>query len=158
MRGELVYVGGGEKRDYGGVDVQGKIVLVNALPLPDGVKHASDAGAIGAVFSSYSDHIQELTVSPIWGTPTHRNQHELPKIPSVHVSKSDGEALRSTGSGKVSVTLETEVDTGWKTLRLPVATIASEKDRDGYALAGNEPLVLWIAVKRLARPVGATAG
>ncbi len=138
VRGELIYVGDGEKRDYDGVDVQGKIVLLNALPLPDGVKHASDACAIGAVFMSYSDHIQELTVSPIWGTPTHRNHHELPKIPSVHVSKSDGEALReAVGSGKVSVSLETEVETGWKTLRLPVATIASEKDRDGYVLVGG---------------------
>ncbi len=138
VRGELIYAGGGEKRDYDNLDVRGKIVLLNALPLPDGVKHAGDAGALGAVFMSYSDHIQELTVSPIWGTPNHKNYQELPKISSVHVSKSDGEALReAVGSGRVSLSLETEVDTGWKTLRLPVATIASERDRDGYVLVGG---------------------
>jgi hypothetical protein len=138
VRGDLIYVGEGEQRDYQNVDVRGKIVLVNALPLPDGVKHAGDAGAIGAVFMSYSEYIQELTVSPIWGTPTHRNHHELPRIPSVHLSKSDGEALReAVGSRTVTVLLETEVQTGWKPLRLPVATIGSEKDRDGYVLVGG---------------------
>ncbi len=138
VRGELVYVADGEKKAYEGVDVRGKVVLVNALPLPDGVKHASDAGAIGAVFMSYSEHIQELTVSPIWGTPNHRNYAELPKIPSVHLSKADGEALReAVGSGTVAVAIETEVDSGWKTLRLPVATIQSERDREGYVLVGG---------------------
>jgi Iap family predicted aminopeptidase len=138
VRGDLVYVEGGEKKAYEGIDVRGKVVLVNALPLPDGVKHASDAGAVGAVFTSYSEHIQELTVSPIWGTPNHRNHDELPKIPSVHLSKADGEALReAVGSGTVAVSIETEVDTGWKTLRLPIATIESEKDREGYVLVGG---------------------
>ncbi len=138
VRGELVYVSDGEKKAYEGVDVRGKVVLVNALPLPDGVKHASDAGAIGAVFMSYSEHIQELTVSPIWGTPNHRNYGELPKIPSVHLSKADGEAMReAVGTATVTVTIETEVDTGWKTLRLPVATIESERDREGYVLVGG---------------------
>jgi Iap family predicted aminopeptidase len=138
VRGELVYVSDGEKKAYEGVDVRGKVVLVNALPLPDGVKHASDAGAIGAVFMSYSEHIQELTVSPIWGTPNHRNYGELPKIPSVHLSMADGEALQeAVGTATVTVTIETEVDSGWKTLRLPVATIESERDREGYVLVGG---------------------
>ena len=138
VRGELVYVSDGDKKAYEGLDVRGKVVLVNALPLPDGVKHASDAGAVGAVFTSYSEYIQELTVSPIWGTPNHRNYRELPMIPSVHVSKADGEALREAlSSGTVVVAIETEVETGWKTLRLPVASIESERDREGYVLVGG---------------------
>jgi hypothetical protein len=138
VRGELVYVSDGEKKSYEGIDVRGKVVLVNALPLPDGVKYASDAGAIGAVFMSYSEYIQELTVSPIWGTPNRRNFGDLPTIPSVHVSKADGEALREAlSSGTVTVSMETEVDTGWKTLHLPIANIASEEDREGYVLVGG---------------------
>ncbi|HSF16163.1 MAG TPA: M28 family peptidase [Vicinamibacteria bacterium] len=138
VRGELVFVGEGAEEDYASVDVEGKVVLVNDLPLPWGVKHAQDAGAVGAIFMSYSELIQELTVSPIWGTPTHRNYQELPKIPSVNVNQSDGEALReASASGTVTVTLDTEVGTGFKTLRLPVATVASEKDPDGFVLVGG---------------------
>ena len=50
VSGELVYVGGGTPSDYENVDVEGKVVLVNALPLPWGVKDAEDRGAVGAVF------------------------------------------------------------------------------------------------------------
>ena len=136
--GEIIFVGAGEEADYDNVDVEGKVVLVNALPLPGGVKYAEDAGAVGAIFMSYSELIQELTVSPIWGTPTHENYHELPTIPSININKSDGEALReAASSGTVSVTIETDVDTGWKTLRLAVASVESAKDPDGYVLVGG---------------------
>ncbi|HEY7816836.1 MAG TPA: PA domain-containing protein, partial [Vicinamibacteria bacterium] len=137
-RGELVFAGKGEKRDYENIDVRGKVALVNALPLPDGVKYAEEAGALAAIFMSYSDLIQELTVSPIWGTPSHENFQELPRIPSINLSQSDGEALReAAGSKKVVVTIETEVETGWRDLKLPVATVRSDRDKDGYVLVGG---------------------
>jgi hypothetical protein len=138
VRGELVFVGEGRAEDYEGRDVAGKVVLVNDLPLPWGVTNAEQAGAVGAIFMSYSELIQELTVSPIWGTPTHRNFDQLPSIPSINVNKPDGEALReAASSGRVTVTIETEVDTGWKTLRLPIATVTSSRDPDGYVLVGG---------------------
>jgi hypothetical protein len=138
VRGEVVFVGAGERKDYENVDVEGKIALVSALPLPDGVKHAEDAGARGAIFMSGSELIQELTVSPIWGTPTHRNFDQLPKIPSVNVKQSVGEALReASGTSAVTVTIETEVDTGFRTLRLPVAAVESARDPEGYVLVGG---------------------
>jgi hypothetical protein len=137
-RGELVFAGKGEKKDYESIDVRGKVALVNALPLPDGVKYAEEAGALGAIFLSSSDLIQELTVSPIWGTPSSENFQTLPKIPSINLSQSDGEALReAAGSKKVMVTIETEVETGFRDLKLPVATIRSDGDKDGYVLVGG---------------------
>ena len=136
--GELVYIASGTPSDYENVDVEGKVVLVNALPLPWGVKDAEDRGAVGAVFMSYSELIQELTVSPIWGTPTHENYEELPSIPSVNINKPDGDALREAlASAPVTVAMETEVDTGWKMLKLAVATVESEKDADGFVLVGG---------------------
>jgi len=138
VHGELVYVGAGGAEDYETIDVTGKVVLVDDLPLPWGVKNAEDAGAVGAIFMSYSELIQELTVSPIWGTPTHENYQELPTIPSININEPDGDALReAAGSGVVTVSIETEVDTGWKPLRLAVATIESTKDPEGFVLLGG---------------------
>ena len=138
VHGELVYVASGTPSDYENVDVEGKVVLVNALPLPWGVKDVEDRGAVGAVFMSYSELIQELTVSPIWGTPTHENYQELPSIPSVNINKPDGDALREAlASAPVTVAMETEVDTGWKMLKLAVATVESGKDHDGFVLLGG---------------------
>jgi hypothetical protein len=138
VRGEVVFAGSGGREDYESLDVRGKIVLIDALPLPWGVAEAQEAGAVGAIFLSNSELIQELTVSPIWGTPSHENVSTLPKIPSVHVKKSDGEALREgAGSGALVVSIETSVATGFKTLRLPVASIRSAKDPDGYVLLGG---------------------
>lgn len=136
--GEIVFVGEGAPEDYAGADVEGKIVLVDALPMPGGVRAAELAGAAGAIFTATDTLIQELTVSPVWGTPTHENYDELPEIPSVNVSRPTAEALREAiDAGTVTALIETEVDTGWKTLRLPVATVESEKDPEGYVLVGG---------------------
>ena len=138
LHGRLIDVGRGRVEDYEGIDVSGKVALIDDLPLPWGVKNAEDAGATGAIFTSSSELIQELTVSPIWGTPTHENVGSLPKIPSIHINKPDGDALReAVASGPVSVTIVSEVETGFKTLRLPVATVESAKDPDGFVLLGG---------------------
>ncbi len=54
------------------------------------------------------------------------------------MNQPDGEALReAAGSGALRVFMQSEVATGWKTLRLPVATIESARDPEGYVLVGG---------------------
>jgi hypothetical protein len=118
--------------------VKGKIALVEALAYPWSIDAAEKAGAAAVVFSSPTDKLQELTVSTIWGTPTHKNYQRLPNIPSIAISKKDGNDLRAKlASEPLELWLETEVDAGFKPLRLPIATIASEKDPEAFVLLGG---------------------
>lgn len=136
--GWLVDCGKGTVADYRGVDVKGKFALVEALAYPWSIDAAEKAGAAAVVFSSPTDKLHELTVSTIWGTPTHKNYQRLPGIPSIAINKKDGNALRAKlRSEPVEFWLETEVDSGFKPLRLPIASIASEKDPDGFVLLGG---------------------
>jgi hypothetical protein len=136
--GELVDVGRGTREDYARTSVRGKIVLVDGNPGPEPVKTAREAGAIGGIYVSRSERINEMTVSPVWGTPTHKDYMELPSIPTVAVSNQTGAELRERlTAGPVKVRIEAEVDTGWKTLRVTVATVRSAKDPEGFVLVGG---------------------
>ncbi len=108
LSGPLVDCGKGTVADYRRVDVKGKIALVEALAYPSRVDAAETAGATAVVFSSPTDKLHELTVSTIWGTPTHKNYQRLPGIPSIAISKKDGNDLRARlASEPVELWLET---------------------------------------------------
>ena len=66
----------------------------------------------------------------VWGTATPDRAHLLQlKTPAITISRPDGEALRDLArKGAVRVRVKTEVDTGWKTIRFPVATIPGQEE------------------------------
>ena len=138
LSAEVVDRGKGEPADYAKGEVRGKVVLVDGLADPDGVQAAQQAGAIGAVFASTSDRVNEMTVGPVWGMPEPEDLRLLPRIPSVAVTREAGaEIRRRLRSGAVRIQLATEVATGFKTLRLPVATIRAARDPEGFVLLGG---------------------
>jgi Iap family predicted aminopeptidase len=138
VSGEIVDMGRGTPADYARVDPRGKLVLVDGLADPEGVQAAQNAGAIGAVFAATADRVNEMTVGPVWGTPSPGDVRLLPRIPSVAVSRDAGAAIREgLGSGPVRVRVTTEVSSGFKTLRLPVASIAAPRDPQAFVLLGG---------------------
>jgi hypothetical protein len=135
---EIVDLGHGTQADYSRVEARGNLVLVDGLADPEGVQAAQNAGAVGAVFAATADRVNEMTVGPIWGTPSPGDLRLLPRIPSVAVSRDVGIAIRKLlGSGPVRGRVATEVSSGFKTLRLPVATITAPRDPEGFVLVGG---------------------
>jgi hypothetical protein len=138
---ELVYAGEGEEADYDGLCCSGEAVMFGGyrgLVLPEKVKRAKEHGARAVVCINFSEVLHEMIVSTVWGTPTLETAHELPQLPVVSVGLSDGEALRRLlEAGRVIVSLKTKVDTGWRTLRLPVAEIRPEGSDDFFLLGGH---------------------
>src|SRR5262249_1814179 len=61
----------------------------------------------------------------VWGTPTVQNLQLLETQPAaIHVSRPNGEALRELARrGPVRLHVRTEVETGWRRISFPVATI-----------------------------------
>jgi hypothetical protein len=138
VSGEVVDVGKGAPSDYASASVRGKLVLADGLADPEGVQAAQNAGAIGAVFTATADRVNEMTVGPVWGTPSTDDARLLPRIGSVAVSREAGvEIRRMLRSGPVRVRIQTELSAGFKTLRLPVASITSARDPGGFVLLGG---------------------
>ncbi len=116
VTGRLVYVGDGDAPDFNGRDLNGAIVLMEGIASPGQAARASHAGAIGQVQISPHEHLHEMCVSPVWGSPSRQTQSDLPTTVVCTVSNADGSALRDrlTRGEHPKVTLHAEVDTGWR--------------------------------------------
>lgn len=114
--GRLVYVGDGDHTDFTSRDLTGAIVLTEGIASPAQAARASRAGAVGQVQISPHEHLHEMCVSPVWGSPSVETQSDLPTTVVCTVSNADGSALRErlTRGEQPKVTLHAEVDTGWR--------------------------------------------
>lgn len=113
-------------------DVSGDVVLTRTLPTPAAVQELDDTGAAAVVFESVTpDHLHEMIVSPIWGTPSVDDADALPELPVVEVTQSGGKWLRERAAGDdVEVTVHTQTTTGLTELPCPVGRVeGTESDR-----------------------------
>jgi aminopeptidase YwaD len=116
VTGRLVYVGEGDKMDFESRDLRGAIVLTEGIASPGQAARASHAGAVGQIQISPHEHLHEMCVSPVWGSPSAETQSDLPTTVVCTVSNEDGSALRErlARGEQPKVTLHAEVDTGWR--------------------------------------------
>ena len=119
-------------------DVEGAIVLIEGQPRNAPVVVLERLGAIGAVFINPEERLNDIIVTSTWGVPSLRNAHRIPDLPVAQIRKSAGEELRGfLAEGPVRVRLTTEVETGWKPLRLAVATIPAPDPDAPFVLLGG---------------------
>ena len=132
VTGRLVYVGDGDEADFTGRDLRGAIVLTEGIASPGQAARASHAGAVGQVQISPHEHLHEMCVSPVWGSPSGETQSDLPTTVVCTVSNADGSALRErlARGEQPKVTLHAEVDTGWRQTPILEAEIDGP-DADG---------------------------
>lgn len=117
--------------------LKGKIVLVNGLPVPQVVDEIQAAGALGAIFTSTNPAgINEFIVTNIWGTPATDTAKMLPTMSSVNISQAESKHLQEAiKRGPVRVSYEAQIETSWRDLYLPVATIKGQSD--DFVLMGS---------------------
>lgn len=119
-------------------DLRGKIALVTGAPRPEPVIQLSLMGAAGAVFVHPEELLNDLTATSVWGGPSLLDYHRIPTLPVAEVRRSDGDRLRTLlAQGRVQLRMSTETRTGWKPLRLLVATIPGPTPDAPYVLAGG---------------------
>jgi len=126
LTAEIVYAGRGGPSDFAGLDVAGRIVLLDGIALPGPSLLASRAGAVGQIHISPHDHLHDMCISPVWGSPMADERAALPKTVVVSVLHHVGEALkhRLARGERISATLHAEVTTGWRKIPLLVAEMA----------------------------------
>jgi hypothetical protein len=119
----LVYVGQGTPEDYAAKDVRSKAVLAEGIAIPGKAQAAEDAGAAVCIFANADEHVHEMIVSTVWGSPTSETRDELPRIPVASVNVAGGEMLREAlgENDSPTVRLRTRVCTRWT--EIPTLTV-----------------------------------
>jgi hypothetical protein len=118
---ELTDAKSGSVADYQAARARGKAVLLDGLATPNTVASAETFGAAAVIHNSGAQ-IHEMTISPVWGSPTPTTMQMLPRIPHISVDQEGAERLRRALSvGPVSVKITAEVETGWKPLPVLIA-------------------------------------
>ncbi len=122
LEGELVDVGDGRPADYARANAAGKIALVNGLPAPGRAWVAQQAGTLGQIFV-LMDHLHNMIVTTIWGTPSPETAWRIPAVPCLSVLGAEGQRLRALlARGPVNVRMTTRVRTGW----MPIPHLVGE--------------------------------
>lgn len=105
-------------------DLNGKVAIVDGQPRNVPTIALERMGAAAVVFINPEERLNELIVTSTWGSPSLMNHHRLPRIPVAQIARSGGEELRARmAAGPVELRVATELATGWKTMRLAIATI-----------------------------------
>jgi hypothetical protein len=137
LEAEIVDLEFGNPADYEKKDVHGKIVLLNGLATPTAVYQAEQAGAIGQVFIN-DDHLHNMIVSTIWGTPTPESAKRFPKTPAVSVVQVDGlELRRRIASGRTCLRISTRIYRDWQTTPIVVGDLDGQTSDDFVMLSGH---------------------
>lgn len=118
-------MGSGSEADFQRIDVRGKIAVVDGIASPGVSARASAAGALGQIHVSPHEHIHEMCISPVWGSPDSNTVERLPTTVVISIAKADGDRLKQElGSNPaLQATLHAEVDTGWRETPLLVAEL-----------------------------------
>jgi hypothetical protein len=139
LHASLVHVGAGTAADFAAADVRGKVALIDGIAVPATSARATEAGAIGQVHISPHEHLHEMCISPVWGSPTDATVERLPRAVVLSVALAHGNKLkqRLAREGVVAVTLHAVVDTGWRQTPILVA------DMSGPGPEDQEPFVMF---------------
>ncbi len=137
LEADIIDLGFGAPADYAANDARGKVVLLNGLATPTAVYAAERAGSIGQVFIN-DDHLHNMIVSTVWGTPTPQSAERLPKSPVVSMVAADGAALRAhIATGVTRVRIRTRVFTGWQSTPIVIGELPGRASDDFVMFSGH---------------------
>jgi hypothetical protein len=120
LEAEVVDVGDGRPEDL--ARARGKLALVRGLATPGKAWAAQQAGALGHVHV-LMDHLHNMIVTTVWGTPAPETAARIPAIPCLSILGADGERLRARlAQGPLRVRMTTRVRTGW----MPIPHLVGE--------------------------------
>jgi N-acetylated-alpha-linked acidic dipeptidase len=132
LRVRLVDVGTGDEASYAAVDARGAAVLVDGIATPASTIAARRHGAVAQVHASPHEHLHEMCISPVWGSPGDDQLDELPRATVVTVARETGERLRAAlAVGEVVVRLDAAVETGWRRTPILVGDLAGPRGEGG---------------------------
>jgi hypothetical protein len=117
------------------VDLTGKVVITEGMPMPSKVAALTDRGAIAAIFVGPGERIHEGVCTTIWGSPDLDSMGRQPQISIIAVNKPQGTALiEKAQAGGVRVAFSTRLETAWRPIPILVAEIKGQTLPDEFVL------------------------
>jgi hypothetical protein len=128
LEAEVVDVGDGRPEDL--ARAKGKLALIRGLASPGRAWAAQQAGALGQIHV-LMDHLHNMIVTTIWGTPAPDTAWRIPATPCLSIRGADGEALRARlARGPLRLRMTTRVRTGWMAIpHLVGELVGRQEDR-----------------------------
>lgn len=134
LAGELVYAGRGTAAELRAAGATGKIALTDGLATPNKAHDATAVGAL-AVVNISGDHLHEMIVSPVWGSPTLATLGALPNVAMLSVDTETGKQLKALlDAGRQRARVTTVVETGWRPIPVLLADIDVDDSVREYVL------------------------
>ncbi len=136
LSGVPVYMGHGGDADFAGKDVAGRILLLEGMATPAVADRATRAGAAGQLHISHHEHLHEMCISPVWGSPGASTISDMPRTVACTISDSDGATIREALAAGRSplVTLLAEADTGWRKTPILVCDLDGSRQDSPFVL------------------------
>jgi hypothetical protein len=132
---EVVDVGDGRPEDL--QRAAGKIALVRGLASPGRAWAAQQAGVLGHIHV-LMDHLHNMIVTTIWGTPAPETAWRIPAVPCLSILGADGERLRALlARGPLRLRMTTRVRTGWMPIPHLVGELAGRRENRFLLLSGH---------------------
>jgi len=132
---EVVDVGDGRPEEIR--RAAGKIALVRGLASPGRAWAAQQAGTLGQIFV-LMDHLHNMIVTTIWGTPSPETAWRIPTTPCLSILGADGERLRAQlARGPLRLRMKTRVRTGWMPIPHLVAELAGRREDRFVLFSGH---------------------
>jgi len=135
LEGEVVDVGDGRPEDL--KRAAGKIALVRGLASPGRAWAAQQAGTVGQIFV-LMDHLHNMIVTTIWGTPGPETASRIPVTPCLSILGADGERLRARlARGPLRLRMTTRVRTGWMPIPHLIGELAGRHEDRFLLFSGH---------------------
>jgi hypothetical protein len=93
----------------------GAIAILDGIASPASTIRARALGCVGQIHISPHEHVHDMCISPVWGSPSDAELGRLPATVVVTVALAEGERLRAAcRAGSVRARMFADVDTGWR--------------------------------------------
>ncbi len=135
LEAEVVDVGDARPEDL--ARAKGRIALIRGLASPGRAWAAQQAGALGQIHV-LMDHLHNMIVTTIWGTPAPETASRIPATPCLSILGADGERLRARlARGPLRLSMTTRVRTGWMPIPHLVGELKGRQEDRFLLLSGH---------------------
>ena len=135
LEAEVVDVGEGRPEDL--ARARGKLALIRGLASPGRAWAAQQAGTLGQIHV-LMDHLHNMIVTTIWGTPGPETAWRVPATPCLSILGTDGDALRAhLARGALRARMTTRVRTGWTSIPHLVGELVGRREDRFVLFSGH---------------------
>lgn len=129
----MLYISDESQLDDPLFDCNESILIIHGFAERKKVQKAATKGARGCIFIN-GEYVHNMIVSPVWGNPTRKTIHEIPRLYILNVTQETGMKVIEAAKEKKKAHIITRLDEGWRKIPNLIAEIRGKENPDQYVL------------------------